>query len=205
MIRICAVQPGFRGSGKNVFIAEQNPILMHHFITSNRHKVEEIKRMTTLPIKQNQLSYPEIQADTLEAVAEYGIKFCYAHMEAPCFLEDSGLFIDALSGFPGVYSQYVFKTIGCQGILRLLNEKREAHFKSVIAYCDDHGIALFSGEIRGMIAKTEKGKKGFGFDPIFIPEGEKKTFAQMDTEEKNLYSHRGKAFKTFIKYIEQVR
>lgn len=191
----------------NIFKSPQKPIPMLSFITSNRHKFEEIHRMTQIEIEQNPLNYPEIQADTLEEVAEFGIEFCYSEVKVPCFLEDSGLFIDALSGFPGVYSHYVFKTVGCTGILNLLHghENRKAYFKSVIAYRDESGITLFTGEVQGSIAFTQKGEEGFGFDPLFVPEGEGRTFAQMNTEEKNLYSHRGKAFKTFIKYLEQVR
>jgi XTP/dITP diphosphohydrolase len=191
----------------NIFKSPQEPLSMLSFITSNRHKFEEIQKMTLIEIEQITLNYPEIQTDTLEAVAEFGIEFCYSKVKAPCFLEDSGLFIDVLSGFPGVYSHYVFKTIGCTGILNLLHnhENRKARFKSVIAYRDESGITLFTGEVQGSIALTEKGEKGFGFDPLFIPEGEDKPFAQMNTEEKNLYSHRGKAFKTFIKYLEKVR
>lgn len=175
-----------------------------YFITSNQHKYEEIQKMTSIIIEQKKMGYPEIQADTLEAVAEFGINFCYSRMKTPCFIEDSGLFIDALSGFPGVYSKYVFTTLGCTGILKLLANNRKAVFKSVIAYQDESGATLFTGEAPGSIADYKKGEKGFGFDPIFIPEGGSKTFAQMSTEEKNLYSHRGKAFKTFIKYIEKV-
>jgi XTP/dITP diphosphohydrolase len=180
---------------------------MLSFITSNRHKWEEIQKMTHHTIEHTPLDYPEIQADTLEAVAEFGINFCYSAIRTPCFVEDSGLFIEALSGFPGVYSSYVFKTIGCRGILALLQgvNDRNCSFKSVIAYKDESGLILFTGEAKGSIAHTLQGEHGFGYDPLFIPEGERRTFALMSTEEKNLYSHRGKAFKTFLKHIEQVR
>ena len=180
-------------------------MLMVYFITSNTHKFQEVQKMTSLPILQVSLEYPEIQADTLEAVALYGITYCYERIEEPCFLEDSGLFIHALSGFPGPYSRYVFETLGCEGILQLVSEEREAHFESVIAYTDGSEAKLFIGRIDGMISRTQKGEKGFGFDPIFIPEGEKRTFALMTLQEKNLYSHRGKAFKKLITYLEQVR
>ena len=178
---------------------------MLYFITSNRHKYEEIQKLTSVTIEQKNLDYPEIQTDTLEAVAEYGIEYCYSQLKAPCFVEDSGLFIEVLSGFPGVYSNYVFRTLGCKKVAALLGDNRKAYFKSVIAYRDRSGTSFFTGEIHGTITETVRGKKGFGFDPIFIPEGEDRTFAQMSTEEKNLYSHRGKAFKTFINYLEQVR
>ena len=180
---------------------------MISFITSNTHKYREIQDMTSRSIIQNPLEYPEIQADTLEAVAQYGIQYCYEKVQSPCFIEDSGLFIHALGGFPGPYSRYVFETLGLTGILRLLSEShdRSAHFQSVIAYTDGSDTKLFMGRIDGMISLREKGEKGFGFDPIFIPEGEKRTFAVMSLQEKNLYSHRGKAFKQFIIYLEKVK
>jgi XTP/dITP diphosphohydrolase len=178
---------------------------MVYFITSNSHKYQEVRKMTSLPIFQTPLEYPEIQADTLEAVALYGIEYCHDRVREPCFLEDSGLFIHALSGFPGPYSRYVFETLGCDGILKLLSEERKAHFESVIAYADESDTKLFIGRVDGRISRTKKGEKGFGFDPIFIPEGEKRTFALMTLQEKNLYSHRGKAFKNLITYLEQVR
>ncbi len=180
---------------------------MLYFITSNTHKHTEVSHMTEIPIEQYPFDYPEIQADTLEQVAQFGIDYCYAKVNSPCFIEDSGLFVTRLSGFPGVYSKYVFTTIGCQGILQLLSahKERTAYFKSVIAYHDGRKRTLFKGKVTGVIADEPKGSKGFGYDPIFIPEGASISFAQMSTEGKNLYSHRGKAFKRFIKYIEKVR
>ncbi|MBU6998756.1 MAG: XTP/dITP diphosphatase [Theionarchaea archaeon] len=178
---------------------------MLYFITSNNHKCAEIRKLTDIPIVQRDLSYPEIQADTLQEVAESGAEYCYPRLGEPCFVEDSGLFCDALRGFPGPYSNYVYRTLGCEGILRLVSQNRNAHFASVIAYHDGSEVNLFMGEIRGTLAETIKGEKGFGFDPIFIPEGETRTFAEMETEEKNLYSHRGKAFTAFISYLNQVR
>jgi XTP/dITP diphosphohydrolase len=178
---------------------------MIYFITSNTHKYREVQKMTTLPIMQKDVKYPEIQAETLEAVARFGIQYCFERVREPCFLEDSGLFIDALCGFPGPYSRYVYETLGCEGILRLLNHTRTAHFKAVIAYTNGSDTKLFMGRTDGMISQQKIGEKGFGFDPIFIPEGETRTFACMTLQEKNLYSHRGKAFNTFITYLKKVR
>lgn len=180
---------------------------MLYFITSNTHKYTEVAQMTDIPINQYVLDYPEIQTTMLEKVAEFGIDYCYSTVKTPCFIEDSGLFISGLSGFPGVYSKYVFTTLGCEGILRLLtpDKERTAYFKSVIAYHDGVNTTLFKGKVPGIIADEPKGSHGFGYDPIFIPEGASRTFAQMSIEGKNLYSHRGKAFKRFITHIEQVR
>ncbi len=171
------------------------------FVTGNRHKYEEARKILG-NIEMKHVPYPEIQADSLEEVAEYGIEFLKGKLDCNFFLEDSGLFIDSLNGFPGVYSAYVFKTIGNDGILRLMenNGERKARFESVIAYYDGE-VHLFKGVCKGVIAYEKHGKGGFGYDPIFIPEGEERTFAEMSAEEKNRYSHRGKAMEKLHSYL----
>ncbi|NOZ89276.1 MAG: RdgB/HAM1 family non-canonical purine NTP pyrophosphatase, partial [Crenarchaeota archaeon] len=128
----------------------------------------------------------------------------YALTGTPVAVEDAGLFVDALSGFPGPYSSYVYKTIGVHGILRLLEgeENRAARFVSVIAYAGPWGVQLFRGEVKGSIAAEPRGSGGFGFDPIFIPEGADKTFAEMNIEEKNMYSHRARAARKLCSWLE---
>jgi XTP/dITP diphosphohydrolase len=172
-----------------------------YFITSNKGKALEAKaKFSTfnIDVVQKNLGYPEIQADTLEDVAFFGADEVQKRFSHPFFLEDAGLFIDALNGFPGVYSAYVYYTVGCSGILKLLESldynKRKACFKSVIVFVEPNRKPLiFTGECKGIISEKILGNRGFGFDPIFIPDGEEKTFAQMETEEKNRFSHRGKS------------
>ncbi|WP_054839573.1 XTP/dITP diphosphatase [Thermococcus sp. JCM 11816] len=181
------------------------------FVTSNPGKVEEARKYFEplgVEVYQLKVSYPEIQADTLEEVAEYGgAKWLAQRVDGPFFLDDSGgLFVEALKGFPGVYSAYVYKTIGYQGgILKLLEEEtnRKAHFKSVIAYWDGE-LHIFTGRVDGKIAtEPPRGSGGFGFDPIFIPEGFDRTFAEMTTEEKNRISHRGRALMEFANWLKE--
>jgi len=177
------------------------------FITSNKGKVEEAQKyFIPLGIKiiQQKIEYPEIQAGELEEVVKFGIKWLKDKLDKPFFIDDSGLFINALNGFPGVYSKYVFKTLGNEGILKLMNgvENRRACFKSVIGYYDGE-IHIFKGVVDGTIAHKKRGNLGFGFDPIFIPEGFNKTFAEMTTEEKNKISHRGKALASFSKWLKE--
>jgi len=107
------------------------------------------------------------------------------------------LFIDSLGNFPGVYSSYVFKTIGNKGILNLLGKKREAKFISIITFLDKNYLKSFEGKIHGTISKTQKGQ-GWGYDPIFIPLNSKKTFAEL--KNKNELSHRYKALKKFASW-----
>jgi XTP/dITP diphosphohydrolase len=181
-----------------------------YFITSNKGKVIEAKLKLSdikINIVQKNLGYPEIQADTLEDVAIYGADYLQKKFNQPFIIEDAGLFIDALNGFPGVYSAYVYYKIGCLGILRLLKDIkiRKATFKSIYVYCEPgKKPILFKGECMGEISFKKFGDFGFGFDPIFIPDGESRTFAQMKTEEKNQISHRGKSLnklKDFFKNI----
>jgi len=113
-------------------------------------------------------------------------------------VEDTGLFIDALNGFPGALAAYVHKSIGLQGILKLLEgvENRKAHFDAAVAYGAPPGrIWVFTGRVYGRISLKEAGSGGFGFDPLFVPEGFDKTFAEMSLEEKSKISHRALAFR----------
>ena len=181
-----------------------------YFITSNKGKLHETKTLLEplgYSIVQKNVGYPEIQAENLEEVARFGVEYLQQLLDHPFILEDAGLFIDILQGFPGVYSSYIYFTIGLDGILSLLQDikdsQRRAVFKSVFAYGEPSGeIQLFVGECLGKIARVKKGKGGFGYDPIFIPDHEHETFAEMDTKKKNSFSHRGKSLQKLKEYLE---
>jgi len=123
-------------------------------------------------------------------------------------VEDAGLFVEALKGFPGPYSAYVYRTLGTRGILKLMEnvEDRAASFRSVVVFSSpEHQPVCFSGEVKGRISMEERGDSGFGFDPIFEPEaGDGRTFAEMTTEEKNRYSHRAEALRRFAKWYSSL-
>ena len=200
------------------------------FITSNKGKLAELTaRLVPLghEVQQLAIEYPELQADGIEQVAEFGLHWVgentrlfmekykfFIKLEYLC-LEDAGLFVHGLNNFPGVYSKFVFETIGYNGIIELLKSKsdRTAHFESCIAVAkvrfnpDSNTIKLsdfkfFKGISNGSIAHEPKGDKGFGYDPIFIANGTNKTFAEMNTQEKNKYSHRGNAMDQFVEYLK---
>jgi len=182
------------------------------FITSNAGKILEAKQKLSvmgIDVIQKNLGYPEIQAINLEDVAVYGVKHVQKIFNQPFILEDAGLFIDGLDGFPGVFSAYVFHTIGCEGILKLLEDltdktQRKAVFRSVYAYGEpDKKPRLFLGECVGVISHNIIGDHGFGYDPIFVPDGHDRTFAQMDADEKNCYSHRGKALDKLLDFFKK--
>lgn len=175
------------------------------FATSNQHKVKEankIGKKFEIEFLQLEEPYPEIRDEDVSKVAEEGAKFLFEKIKKPLVVEDTGLFIEALNGFPGSYSAFVFKKIGNQGILQLLKEKRNrrAEFISAVGYCSSEVVKIFQGLVKGTITREVKGDAGFGYDPIFIPEGQSKTFAE-DPVMKNTVSHRRKAFEKFCKWI----
>lgn len=174
------------------------------FITSNEGKFKEAKEVAKLfsvEIEWLKMEYEETQGNTLEEIATKSAEMLSRVIKRPFFIEDSGLFIESLNGFPGPYSSYVFKTIGNKGILKLLDcvQNRKAYFKAVIAFFDGKDIKIFDGVVYGEIAKEIRGDKGFGFDPIFLY-GDR-TFAEMG-EEKNLVSHRRRALEKFFSYLK---
>lgn len=180
------------------------------FVTGNAGKVREMTEVLSplgIAVVQDDRGYPETQADSLDAVAEAGAQALLADgLGAPFILEDAGLFVASLNGFPGVYSRYVLDTIGCQGLLRLMQdvelESRTAAFRAHLGYVDAAGAFQgFTGTVKGRIADRAAGDGGFGFDPVFIPAGHERTFAQMDDAEKTSMSHRGAAARAFAAYL----
>ncbi|HEX7391580.1 MAG TPA: RdgB/HAM1 family non-canonical purine NTP pyrophosphatase [Thermoplasmata archaeon] len=150
------------------------------------------------------ISYPEIQADRLEDTIVPGLEWLLQRYDRPLMMDDSGLFIDALKGFPGVYSSYVFRTLGCDGILKLMQGvgNRSARFECCIGFIRP-GIKphISKGVAKGRISEEKAGSGGFGYDPIFVPEGYSKTYAQIEVTEKNGISHRGRAIEAFLKEL----
>ncbi len=168
---------------------------MIYFVTSNKGKYAEAQAIFG-DLVQMDIGYTEIQADTLEEVAIYGMKEVVPRLEGAVMLEDAGLFVQALRGFPGVYSAYVQKTIGNAGILRLMEgeKDRSAYFKSVVAYAEPGmQTMIFSGEVHGQIGFEARGNQGFGYDPIFYVDA--MSLAEIDLEKKNQISHRAKSMR----------
>ena len=168
-----------------------------YFVSSNSNKYKEAKSiLDSFGIRLGffKLTLEEIQSNSLTEIAENKAKDAFSKCKKPIIIEDDGLFIDSLNGFPGPYSSYVFKTIGNKGILKLLSSKRNAKFVSIITYCDKKTLKTFDAKLDGTISKSQKGK-GWGYDPIFIPKTSRKTFAE--TNQKNELSHRFKSLKKF--------
>ena len=171
------------------------------FASSNKNKFKEVENITSkfgLKIKFLQSVLQEIQSDNLEEIAKHKAMQAFSICLKPVIVEDAGLFIKSLNGFPGPYSSFVFNTIGNKGILHLVSKSRSASFRSIIAYCEQKGdVHLFSADVKGTISKKEQGLR-WGFDPIFIPSGKNQTYSQI--VEKNQISHRYLALKKFANW-----
>lgn len=171
------------------------------FATNNLGKLREatlVLRKFGVALRAAAVSKIEIQSTSLREIATYAARTAYRAAGRPIVVEDSGLFIDALKGFPGPYSSYVYSTIGLRGVLKLMDgiEDRRARFIAVVALAvSEDDVYVFEGSVEGYISPEIRGDRGFGFDPIFIPAGYSRTFGEMDIDEKTGCSHRGKAFR----------
>jgi XTP/dITP diphosphohydrolase len=171
------------------------------FASSNKNKFEEAKNISLkfgIKLKFLKSHLQEIQADDLGKIARHKAIQAFSLHSKPVIVEDDGLFIKSLNGFPGPYSSFVSDTIGNKGILRLISTSRDATFRSIIAYCErDDVVHLFSADVKGTISEKEQGKR-WGFDPIFIPSGKIRSYSQL--MEKNQISHRYLSLKKFANW-----
>jgi XTP/dITP diphosphohydrolase len=188
------------------------------FVTTNPGKVREAAAYLDDSVEQVAFDYPEPQAAEFSTVAAHGARRAYEQIGAPVIVDDAGLSIDALAGFPGPFSSYVEETLGIERVAALARREddQSAAFHAVVGYCDGGPIettdaagltvdtddtddeappvALFSGVVSGRIV-APRGDGGFGYDPIFEHDGQ--TFAERSPGGKNAISHRGKALAAF--------
>ncbi len=175
------------------------------FVTSNKHKFEEVKillKKFRIGVERVELKIPEIRGTNEEIAMDAALK-AYAIIKEPLIVEDSGLFINGLNGFPGEFSKWVYNKIKPEGILKLMEgvEDRSAYFKAVVAFANGKEVRTFTGIVEGSISHEERGDQGFAFDVIFVPKGYTKTFAEIP-EVKAKISHRIKAFEKFAKWLQ---
>lgn len=187
------------------------------FATSNQYKLKEVKSVAPKGFEIISLkeigfegelpeTHETIEENSLEKAEHLSNKFNTA-----CFAEDTGLIIDAINGEPGVYSaRYAGENASFDDnvnkVLEKMNGKknRKARFKTVITYYSNKSFVQFEGVTEGAITNERIGDNGFGYDPIFIPDGSTKTYAQMTLDEKNLFSHRKKSFDLFANHLKLI-
>ncbi|HJE47060.1 non-canonical purine NTP diphosphatase [Phocaeicola coprophilus] len=187
------------------------------FATNNAHKLEEIRailgdQVEVLSLKDIhcEADIPET-ADTLEGNAALKAEYVYRNYGLDCFADDTGLEVEALNGAPGIYSA---RYAGGEGhdseanMKKLLHEmegqdNRRAQFRTAICLIEGGKEHLFEGVVRGEIIRYRRGTSGFGYDPVFVPEGYTETFAEMGNEEKNKISHRARAVQKLCAYLKK--
>jgi non-canonical purine NTP pyrophosphatase (RdgB/HAM1 family) len=181
------------------------------FITTNKHKFEEVKNvLKDYPVELEQLNmeYEENHDAKIEEVARDAAKKLAKELNKPIVLEDTGIFFEAYDGFPGALPKFAIKTLGYKGIFKLLaGENRNAYFKTVAAFCGPgEEPVLFEGIIRGVITDKIHNPDSdvMPYDRIFIPEGEEKTISDMTMDKKNAFSQRARAFRKFGEYIKKI-
>ncbi|MCI4351220.1 MAG: non-canonical purine NTP pyrophosphatase [Thermoplasmata archaeon] len=175
------------------------------FVTSNRHKYREAKAVLAefgIDLRWSRRTLAEPQADDLAAVVRAKLD-AVRGLSGLTLVEDSGLEIPALAGFPGVYSSYVLRTVGLDGVLRLLRGRpRSAVFRAITGVARGSRSWVFPAETRGRIATRARGSNGFGYDPIFVPAGSTRTFAELDPDAKSRLSHRGRSLRDVGRALE---
>lgn len=188
------------------------------FATNNLHKLEEVSHILTNTFDLLSLKdincYSDIPetAETLEGNALLKAKFVYDYYQMNCFADDTGLEVEALNGAPGVYSaRHAGNGHDSQANMKkLLAElkgvsNRKAQFRTVIALIIDGKEYLFEGVIKGNIIEKKRGTSGFGYDPVFVPEGYNQTFAELGNDIKNKISHRAQAIDKLCKFIQNIQ
>ncbi|MCF8422752.1 MAG: non-canonical purine NTP diphosphatase [Bacteroidia bacterium] len=187
------------------------------FATHNKNKLKEVKDLMPSTIKLLSLDDINFQNEieetsaTIEGNALLKANTIYKETGINCFADDSGLLVDAMNGAPGVYSaRYAGPQKNNENNLQKLlfdlrnTENRDAHFKTVMALIIDGKEYLFEGIINGKIISEKIGTHGFGYDPIFVPNGYTETFAQLNSEIKNTISHRARALQKMLAFINTI-
>lgn len=187
------------------------------FATNNKHKLDEVRKITSGQVEIVSLSdiqcYDDIPetADTLEGNALQKARYIHTHFKTDCFADDTGLEVKALNGAPGVYSaRYAGPGHDSKANMRKLlaaldgERDREARFRTVIALILDGKEYLFEGIVNGHIIEEEKGSAGFGYDPIFVPDGYRQTFAELGDDIKNRISHRAMATQKLAEFLSNI-
>lgn len=172
------------------------------FATTNKNKIAEARRILGVSVKGVKIDIDEIQTLDPEECATKKALSAYHLLAKPVLVEDTALFFESWRGLPGVFIDYFMKTLGKEGLLRLLaNEpNRRAYAQTTLAVSSDgKKVQIYVGRVSGQISKQIRGDNNFGWDPVFIPDGSNKTFAEMTGIEKDNYSMRRIAFEEYKK------
>lgn len=170
-------------------------------VTGNENKWREAARILGRPLERVALELPELQAATSREVALEKARVAFTQLRRPLIVEDAGLELAALGGFPGPFIKYWEALGGLESICRALDglPDRRATAVCVLSVASAEGVEVVEGRVSGAIAGTPRGDRGFGWDAIFIPDGETRTFAEMSAAEKDARSHRRRAWEALAR------
>lgn len=177
------------------------------YVTGNWAKIASARQVLEplgYVVDNVKMETPEIQADDVTDVAKYSAKWAANELNTPVLKNDTGLFVNGLKGFPGVYTHYVDDTLGVDGLLKLMNglEDRSAYFKECIAYCEPgKEPVVFEGITKGIIDTKKSGKYGWSWDFVFIPDGESQTLGCFEDDKRWKFWSLD-AYKELVKYLE---
>ncbi|MFA5714626.1 MAG: RdgB/HAM1 family non-canonical purine NTP pyrophosphatase [Candidatus Paceibacterota bacterium] len=171
------------------------------FVTGNHQKLKEFEEILGVKLGHLDLKLDEIQSVEAEEVAKHKAKQAYEILKEPVIVEDTGLYFEELKGLPGALIKFFVKKLSLEQICSLVKENRKAKAVTCIAYFDSKDLKTFIGETEGKITVEPKGNNGFGWDPIFIPEGYNKTFAELTDEEKTSKFMRKEAIKKLKDFL----
>lgn len=175
------------------------------FITGNVAKAEQLARHLEYPVKHQKLDISEIQSLDLKEIAEHKAKEAYKQIKEPVLVEDTSLVFHALGNLPGPFIKWFLEELDNDGLCKLLDgyQHRSALAKVCFCFYDGNALKVFEAEIKGSIAPLPRGERGFGWDPIFIPEGKTRTWDEMDMEEQRETSMRRIALKKLENYLKK--
>ena len=175
-------------------------------VTSNKDKLKEINQILGTNFKLTKINIPEIQSLNLDEVIKSKAISAYQKINSPVLVEDISFEIKALKGLPGTFIKFFLNTLGAEGTVALVgNKKTDTKVTNATAIYDGKTMKIFKGTKSGMLSKKNKGEYGFGFDKVFIPNGFKITYAQMPPELKNKISHRAIALRKVKKYLNKIQ
>ncbi len=174
------------------------------FATGNKNKVREAQSILQIELEIADLELDEVQSMDLVYVAKKKAEGAFAILKKPLIVEDVGVFISALNGFPGPFAKFMEESVGNKKLLDLLKDEADRKIKvqCVVAFHNGKEVLTFLGEVNGEIAFEERGTDGWGFDPIVIPDGQAQTYAELGFEKKNELSHRKKAFVKLKEFLD---
>lgn len=178
---------------KEIFVATGNP-----------NKIKEIEEILQIPLGGKIIEIDEVQSMDLAYVSRKKTEEAFRLVRKPIVTDDVAVYIDAWNNFPGPFVKFVYTVMGIPKLLELFKDEknRRVTVECAVGLHDGESVHVFTGKVSGNLAYEQRGSNGWGFDPIIIPDGQTRTFAQMSNEEKNKISHRGLAFAQLKEFLD---